>query len=257
MTLRSGTIKKKAQRDRLINGVRWSLIGHRISVLCFTILVNLLTFPQLTLATTDDQELIEDVRIKSVSRVSQISKGEYFQGTDSQTLFDVYLDEDRPFIMGDASKAMSKGVSLLERYADSILTVETYCDQRNSQAYSLAVSHRRTVQVGEFLKNLEASPSKVRMASYGSDQVGCSKQSGSCSEEEIRTQLAFKYLAITRPKLGCLVRLGLTGMNPPTLSTDKNSTLPFLQKIKLAPVRSKSPRHPNNSLDYPKTVVLR
>ena len=254
MTLRSGTIKKTPSQDWFSYRVRWSLVGCWISILWF---VSLLTFPQLTLATTDDQELIEVMRIKSVSGMSRVSKGGKSQGAVSYTLFDVYLDEDRPFIMGEASNAVVEGVGLLEKYADSTLTVETYCDQRNSKAYSLAVSHRRTVQVGEFLKNLEASPSKIGLVSYGSEKVGCPDRGISCSEEGIRTQFAFKYLAITRPKLGCLVRLGISGMNHSPLSVETKPKHRFLQKIKLAPVRPKSSHYSNNSLDYPKTVVLR
>ena len=50
--------------------------------------------------------------------------------TRAVTLFDLYFDQERPFIIGEASKLVGESVELLNTDHEAKLSVETYCDRR-------------------------------------------------------------------------------------------------------------------------------
>ncbi|MGB0911543.1 MAG: OmpA family protein [Nitrospirales bacterium] len=155
------------------------------------------------------------------------------------TLFDLYLDEERPFIIGEASKSIGESVEFLQAHHTARLSVETFCDQRNTTAYGMVLSHQRTWQIQDFLHYLEIPNSRVVTVSYGKEGFQCRENSTACWEEQIRVQSAFKYLAISQTKLGCLVRLGVTGVEKELLNIPFSDHSKFLQKIKLAPVHKR------------------
>lgn len=155
------------------------------------------------------------------------------------SLFDLYLDEERPFIQGEASKALVESVELLDSHRGAKLSVETYCDQRNTSAYGMVLSNRRTWQLKEFVQYLEIPNSRVSVVSYGNEDLQCREKSTVCWEEKIRVQAAFKYLAISQPKFGCLVRLGLMGVDKEFLPISTSRESQFLQKIRLAPAQKR------------------
>ncbi|GJL49565.1 MAG: hypothetical protein NPIRA01_07920 [Nitrospirales bacterium] len=175
----------------------------------------------------------------------------------SVTLFDLYVDEERPYITGDASKFIEESLEVLDSHRHAKLLVETYCDQRNATAYGMALSNQRTWQVREYVQYMEIPNSRILTTNYGKEDLQCPEKSTVCWEERVRVQSAFKYLAISQPKLGCLVRLGIMGVKKEFLPLSSTEQSQFLQKIKLAPVHQRRRlrryvyRTPSNSLSHP------
>mgnify|MGYP000377369805 CR=1 FL=1 len=153
-----------------------------------------------------------------------------------ETLFDLYLDEDRPLIGGSAFEYIEEAIDVFHIYPDAKLSVATYCDQRNSTAYGMALSYQRTRQVQEFLQDLDVLGSQVVTASYGKEALQCREKNVACWDERVRLRSAFKYLAISQPKLGCFVRVGVIGEERLLHNGSLSTQTKFLQKITLVPV---------------------
>lgn len=157
----------------------------------------------------------------------------------AETLFDLYLDEERPYMGGEASISIEKSTEILASHPETTLSLETYCDQRNSVGYGMALSNQRTWQLKEFVNYREIPNSRIVAVSYGKEDLRCREQSSTCWEEQVRVQAAFKYLAISQTKLGCLVRVGILGKKRGIIQYTSTGQSKFLQKIKLAPVHQR------------------
>ncbi len=154
----------------------------------------------------------------------------------AETLFDLYFDEDRPFIGGSAYESIEEAVDILHAHPEAKLSLATYCDQRSSTAYGMALSNQRTRQVQEFLQDLDILSVQIVTGSYGNEALQCGEKNFACWEERGRFQSAFKYLAISHPKLGCFVRVGVMGEETFFYNIFLSKQTTFLQKITLAPV---------------------
>lgn len=206
---------------------------------CGILFVSILLVPHMLFAMSLEREFIEDIVIQSVSKKSQSVKAVHFMKAPSahdQTLFDVYLDEERPFVGGEVLEGLEESAGLALLDSSGTLTIETVCDRRGVRAYSLALGHRRARQIQEFLQNLGIAQSKIHSTSYGNDHLACQESSSRCWEENVRMQSTFRYMAIKKPKLGCLGRLRFQGIDLQLLG---KPTRPFLQKIRLAPTKPK------------------
>ncbi|WP_447969172.1 OmpA family protein [Nitrospira sp. M1] len=182
-----------------------------------------------------ERELVEDLPIQRASQRSQILQpglGETVHQGVPWTLFDIYLDEDRPFVKGALSEDLEDSIDFVRHVPAGTLLLETYCDRRGSRAYSLALGHRRAIQLQEFLQNLQIPHAHIQTSSYGNENPQCRETSRRCWEENVRMQSTFRYIAIKESKLGCLGRLRMQGR---ALSAPSHMSHRFLQKIHLAP----------------------
>ncbi len=216
-------------------------------IACAILVVSQLSLPSFGAAHEFDSQSLKDPRqlqfqyevIHPLQIASIQEPAQYSLPDRAVTLFDLYLDEERPFIIGEASESIGDSVEVLDSHREARLSIETYCDQRNTTAYGMALGNQRTWQVKEFVEYLEIPPSKVLTVSYGKETLQCREKSPACWEEHVRVQSAFKYLAISRPKLGCLVRLRVLGVEKEFLPVVSFDQAQFLQKIKLAPFHNR------------------
>jgi len=203
--------------------------------ICGMVCLSVLFGQSFAFAMSLEREFVENLSIKSVTQESQVievyRKAKNYQ-IDNWTLFDMYLDEDRPFVRGEVLEGLEESVGLAQRESSGTLIIETFCDRRGTRAYSLALGHRRARQIQEFVQNLNVSQLHVHSTSYGNENLQCRETSRRCWEENIRMQSTFRYMAITEPKLGCLGRVRLQGN---ALKHSDTSPHHFLQKIHLAP----------------------
>ncbi|GJL57038.1 MAG: hypothetical protein NPIRA02_41700 [Nitrospirales bacterium] len=208
-------------------------------VTCGMLGLSVWVLPDSGFAMSLEREFIQDLTIMPASKEPQIIKvRQHAMGYQSneRTLFDVYLDEERPLVKGDVLQDLEDSVELMQIDSAGAFVIEVYCDRRGSGAYSLALGHRRAMQLHELVQNLEISGSYVHSVSYGKESPQCQEASRRCWEENVRIQSTFRYLAIGESKLGCLGRVRIQGQSQKFSGTP---TLPFLQKIRLAPPKPK------------------
>ena len=218
-----------AQSFRLALGVRTFLSACS--------LISLL-IPQVLFAKDMERELVEGIAIKPVAQGSLIVRASLpakVQLVTQRTLFDVYLDEERPLVKENLIDVLEESVELIQAKPTGIMIIEAYCDRRGSGAYSLALGHRRAWQIREFVQNLGVPEMQIHSVNYGNENPQCQGTSNTCWEENVRIQSTFRYIAITEPKLGCLGRLRIQGKDLHLLGEQH---FPFLQKIRLAPTKS-------------------
>jgi outer membrane protein OmpA-like peptidoglycan-associated protein len=151
----------------------------------------------------------------------------------SRVLADVYFDEDRNAIRGDAALAIQEIVALITKEERSGLHIEAHCDERETFAYSVVLGNRRAQRAAEFAKNLGLPQGKVTTVSFGPVKPQCRASHARCWEDNLRIQHAFHFLAIQSPRLGCVTRLRAISDHTDPL---RHLILPapFLQRIRLA-----------------------
>lgn len=162
------------------------------------------------------------------------NEGGAFPTSESYVLTDVYFDAQRTAIGGDAALAIQKGTELVRGERRARLSIEAHCDQRGNEAYNLVLGDRRAARVGEYVLALGLSPEQMVATTYGELAPQCRDHHQSCFEDNLRLQYAFQFLAISKPRLGCLTRLRVFSNRFPQLKEHPASQQPFLQRIRLA-----------------------
>jgi hypothetical protein len=152
----------------------------------------------------------------------------------SAVIADVYTDNERK-IYGDTLTGMLSQITQLMRYAEaSTIRLESHCDDRGTQAYSMVLGEQRAKQMSSFLQSLGIEEARISRVSYGQEQPRCIEFSVDCWEDNLRMRKTFKVLSLKEPKNGCLVRVYMTN-DPETIRYVKTSPASsFLQKVHLA-----------------------
>lgn len=152
----------------------------------------------------------------------------------THTLGDIYLDEQRSVIAGEPAKLLAASVGVLEEQEPWTLHLEAYCDDRDTEAYSLLVGERRLRAIHEYLSSMGVRPTRITTISFGMANPRCEEFTVSCWEEDLRVQQTFRTVAISGPQHGCLVRLKLSASRKVLRNQAQFPRPPFLQRIHLA-----------------------
>lgn len=82
----------------------------------------------------------------------------------------VYFDFDKSEITSNSRLAMDKLVKIFNEYPETNILIEGHTDDKGTDSYNLALSERRAMTVGNYLKNSNISASRLTINWYGETQ---------------------------------------------------------------------------------------
>lgn len=82
----------------------------------------------------------------------------------------VYFDFDKAEITSNSKLALNKLIQIFKEYPETNLLVEGHTDDKGADTYNLALSERRALAVGSYLKTNGIAPSRLTINWYGESQ---------------------------------------------------------------------------------------
>lgn len=82
----------------------------------------------------------------------------------------VYFDFDKSDITSNSKLALNKLIQIFKEYPETNLLVEGHTDDKGADSYNLALSERRALAVGNYLKNAGITASRLTINWYGEGQ---------------------------------------------------------------------------------------
>lgn len=142
----------------------------------------------------DDEAAISDANDSGV-KTAGLNQGEGFNGQDSgqhsaMNKNTYYFDFDRSDIRDADKPAIQAKGSNLAANPDQKITVQGHTDPRGSREYNVALGERRANSVANMLKENGASPSQVRVVSYGAQRLAATGHTEEDYQQDRRAELA-------------------------------------------------------------------
>ena len=130
-------------------------------------------------------------------------------GTRTTVLGDLYLADDHPIVAAEAAQLLASTAILLDQNPTTHLTLEAYCDERGTEAYSFVIGEAWVSDVSQRLQEMRAEETQVTTVSYGLQQPACQEKSTTCWEDNLRMKWSIRLLSPVASQQGCLVRFKL------------------------------------------------
>ena len=182
-----------------------------------------------------DIEFIVPARItlppKRVATLVKTSRVIELLSDHSQASWDFYLDNTWSILGGDVAQTLASAVQDLQGHSEARLSIEAYCDDRDTSTYSLVIGDRWLSKVESYLVSLGASPSTILAISFGKERLLCQDGSGRCWEANLRLRESFRLMAIDHSEQGCLIRVTPTGNQLQATHEGKLNNRPILQRL--------------------------
>lgn len=102
----------------------------------------------------------------------------------------VYFETNKSDISANSKLALDKLVQIFKEYPETNLLVEGHTDDKGTDAYNLALSERRAVAVGNYLKAKNIAPSRLTINWYGESQPKVDNTSDANRAENRRVEFA-------------------------------------------------------------------
>ena len=102
----------------------------------------------------------------------------------------VYFDFDKSDITSNSKLALDKLIQIFKEYPETNLLVEGHTDDKGGDAYNLALSERRAMAVGNYLKANNISSSRLTIHWYGETQPKVENTSDANRAENRRVEFA-------------------------------------------------------------------
>ena len=102
----------------------------------------------------------------------------------------VYFDFDKSEITSNSKLAMDKLVKIFNEYAETNILVEGHTDDKGTDSYNLALSERRAMAVGNYLKRESISTSRLTINWYGEAQPKVENTTDASRAENRRVEFA-------------------------------------------------------------------
>ena len=102
----------------------------------------------------------------------------------------VYFDFDKSEITANSKLALDKLIQIFKEYPETNLLVEGHTDDKGEDAYNLALSERRAMAVGNYLKANNISSSRLTIHWYGETQPKVENTSDANRAENRRVEFA-------------------------------------------------------------------
>jgi outer membrane protein OmpA-like peptidoglycan-associated protein len=102
----------------------------------------------------------------------------------------VYFDFDKSEITSNSKLALDKLIQIFKEYPETNLLVEGHTDDKGADAYNLALSERRAMAVGNYLKSKNISPTRLTINWYGESQPKAENTSDANRAENRRVEFA-------------------------------------------------------------------
>jgi peptidoglycan-associated lipoprotein len=92
----------------------------------------------------------------------------------------VHFELDRYDLTPEAEQILQAQAKLMERYQQSVITIEGHADERGTREYNLALGERRADTVRNYLIALGVNPDRVQVVSYGKERPECVDADENC-----------------------------------------------------------------------------
>ena len=163
-------------------------------------------------------------------------------GTRTTVLGDLFLADDHPIVAAEAAELLASTALLLDGDPMAHLTLEAYCDERGTEAYSFLIGREWVLAVERRLQEMRVEDRRVTTVSYGLQQPACQEASTTCREDNLRMKWSIRLLSPVTSQQGCLIRLKLAT----NTLLDQNALLvanqPYLRRIQQGePYSAKAP----------------
>lgn len=83
-------------------------------------------------------------------------------------------------ILPDARKILKENAAWVLAHSQFKVTVEGHCDERNTEAFNLALGERRANAAKEYLVGLGVAADKIQTVSYGKSRPLCTQHDDAC-----------------------------------------------------------------------------
>ena len=102
----------------------------------------------------------------------------------------VYFAFDKSDITPNSKLALDKLVKIFNEYPETNILVEGHTDDKGTDSYNLALSQKRALAVGNYLKRENISPSRLTINWYGETQPKVENSSDASRAENRRVEFA-------------------------------------------------------------------
>ena len=166
-------------------------------------------------------------------------------GTRTTVLGDLYLADDHPIVAAEAAELLASTALLLDRDPMTHLTLEAYCDERGTEAYSFLIGQGWVLDVERRLQEMRVAEARVTTISYGLQQPACQEESTTCWEDNLRMKWSIRLLSPVTSQQGCLIRLKLATNSQLGQNALLAASQPYLRRIQQGePYSAKAPASP-------------
>lgn len=94
------------------------------------------------------------------------------------------VSEDRQILKGNAAWILA--------HSQFRVAVEGHCDERNTEAYNLALGERRANAAKEYLVGLGVPANKIQTVSYGKSRPSCTAHDEACWQQNRRDEFVLQ-----------------------------------------------------------------
>lgn len=91
-------------------------------------------------------------------------------------------------IVPDARRILKENAAWILAHPQFKVTVEGHCDERNTEAYNLALGERRANAAKEYLVGLGVPGDKIQTVSYGKSRPLCTQHDDACWDQNRRDE---------------------------------------------------------------------
>src|SRR5580658_2795892 len=106
---------------------------------------------------------------------------------------DAYCDYNQHTLRPDAMKALQADSTelrdIIVQYPTYKLTIEGHCDERGSEAYTLALGDARAKAAKDYLVQVGISTNQLAVVSYGKDKPVCEEHDEACWQKNRRIHI--------------------------------------------------------------------
>lgn len=152
-------------------------------------------------------------------------------GTRTTVLGDLYLADDHPIVAAEAAELLASTALLLDGDPMAHLTLEAYCDERGTEAYSFLIGREWVLDVERRLQEMRVEDKRMTTVSYGLQQPACDEYTTTCWEDNLRMKWSILLLSPVTSQRGCLIRLKLATYAPPGEKALLAAGPPYLRRI--------------------------
>ncbi|NMB99904.1 MAG: peptidoglycan-associated lipoprotein Pal [Thermoanaerobaculaceae bacterium] len=100
----------------------------------------------------------------------------------------IHFETNKWAILPEAREILKKNAEWIMAHPEFKLIIEGHCDERNTEAYNLALGERRANSAKEFLVGLGVPASKIQTVSYGENKPLCTDHNEECWQQNRRAE---------------------------------------------------------------------
>jgi len=100
----------------------------------------------------------------------------------------IHFEVNKWEILPESREILKRNAEWVLKHAEFNLIVEGHCDERNTEAFNLALGERRANAAKEYLIGLGIAASKIQTVSYGENKPLCSDHNEECWAKNRRAE---------------------------------------------------------------------